>query len=319
MFSDFPSLHPLIIHFPVVLLLLSVPFQLILVWKDWEQIRWATLLIMAGGFLSALAASTIFHAEPSDDAPKAALEMFMQHEMFAQYTLWTSGFTLILKAIGDFYKLHRRSYQIVVLISAIFSAIFLSVAGHHGAKLTHVAGIGPMGRFLMKGHGGNDKMDMKDMQSPEAKSKMNMPQNMPEMSGGSEKDTMDSMNMGSRKEIKGKPGQMKEMKNMDQMKNQKQMKKGMGSMEGMDDMPGMNDKKKNPKKTEKSENMKGMGDMKGMKEEKSINAATKMDDMDNMPGMKKEKPMNMPGMNMGNPLDTFQFEDNNPAFEKKKK
>ncbi len=57
------------------------------------------------------------------------------------------------------------------------------------------------------------------------------------------------------------------------------------------------------------ENMSGMnmedkGDMKGK---------------DNMKDMKNMNHQNMPGMNMNNPMDTFKFKDNNPAWQKAKK
>lgn len=153
MFKDFPSLHPLVIHFPVVLILIAVAFQVAVVWKpNWAQIRLATLLIMAGGFFSALLASTLFHAMITPNAPKEALETFANHEEFAQYTLWTSGIVFLLRGIGIFYITNRRSYEIIILIGAILSALFLSIAGHHGARLTHVFGVGPQGKYLMEEH-----------------------------------------------------------------------------------------------------------------------------------------------------------------------
>jgi len=303
MFKEFPSLHPLAVHFPIVLILLAVVLQAVLVWKDLNQIRWVTLVIMGGAFFSSLAASTVFHAEPSADAPKAALEIFEQHEKYAQLTLWMSGITFLLKSIGIFFKINRRSFEIIVLIAAIIAAVFLSIAGHHGARLTHVAGVGPMGRYLMKVHGEDGNMDdMKnmDMKNDTAMKMTDTMQGMENMKADSSMNMKD-MNM---------PGMDKNtgMNNMKDMKNMK----GMDKMKDMKNMPGM-------------DNMK---DMEGMEMDSSMN----MKDMNNMPGMDKMKmdsSMNMKDMNkmdmprmdnmkmpLKNPMDTLRFPDNNPARKK---
>lgn len=152
MFSDFPNLHPLVVHFPIVLILLAAALQAVLVFKDWPPVRWITLVVMAGGFAGALAASTVFHAEPMGLGARAAA-VFASHEKYASYTLWLSGITLLLRGIGDFFKIQRRAYEILVLVFALAAAGVLSVAGHRGAQLVYVEGVGPQGHLLDKNHG----------------------------------------------------------------------------------------------------------------------------------------------------------------------
>lgn len=304
MFKDFPSLHPFATHFPIVLILLAAVFQAMVTWKtNWKQIQWATLIIMAGAFFSSLAASTIFHAEPSADAPKAAMEMFETHEKYAQLTLWMSGITFLLKSIGIFFKINRRSFEIIVLIAAIIAAVFLSIAGHHGARLTHVAGVGPMGKYLMKDHGAGGNMEGMDMKSDSA---MKMTDTMPGMNNMDNMPGMKNMKTDSSMDMKDM-----NMPGMDKNTGMKNMK-GMDKMRDMKNMPGM-------------DNMKNVQDMK-------MDSSMNMNDMNNMPGMDKTKmdssmnmkdmnKMDMPGMdNMKmptkNPMDTFRFPDNNPARKK---
>ena len=277
MFKDFPSLHPLAVHFPIVFILIAALFQAVVTWKgDWNQIRWATLLIMAGAFFSGLAAATIFHAHPSADAPKAAMEMFEGHEKYAQFTLWTSGITLLLKAIGFVFKINRRSYDVLVLIAAFSALVFVSITGHHGASLTHIAGVGPMGRYLMKRDAMHDG-DMKDKDRMEMKGDSTMKiGNMKDMNM-KEKDNMKNMpGMGKIKNRKG-VDDMKDMKDNKEMKNMSGMDtmKNMKGMEVMKDMPGM-------------DSTMSKGDMKNMKMPEK-NAIDALRFPDNNPALKKSK------------------------------
>ncbi len=166
MFSDFPNLHPLVVHLPIVLLLLSAGLQALLVYKDWPPVKWITMGVMAGGFLGALAASTVFHAMPTGLAPRAAA-VFEAHEKFAGYTMWLSGITVLLAGVGTFFKIQRRAYEALVLVSAVATAGVLSVAGHRGAQLVYVEGVGPQGRLLDKshGHGGGEAMPAMEMEA----------------------------------------------------------------------------------------------------------------------------------------------------------
>ena len=152
MFSDFPNLHPLVVHFPIVLILLAAGLQAVLVFTDWPPVRWIALVVMAGGFAGALVASTVFHAEPTGLGARAAA-VFAAHEKYASYTLWLSGITLLLRGVGDFFTIQRRAYEILVLVFALAAAGVLSVAGHRGAQLVYVEGVGPRGHLLNKNHG----------------------------------------------------------------------------------------------------------------------------------------------------------------------
>ena len=59
--SDFPNLHPLVVHFPIVLLLLAVFSQIVsfIIWK--KQLNWVTFLLLVGGFLGTYVASILVH------------------------------------------------------------------------------------------------------------------------------------------------------------------------------------------------------------------------------------------------------------------
>ena len=311
MFKDFPSLHPLVIHFPVVLILISVAFQAVATWKpDWTQIRWATLLIMTGGFLSSLLTSTLFHAMITPNAPKLALETFANHEEYAQYTLWTSGIVLLLKVIGIFYVTNRRSFEVLIFAGAIISAIFLSITGHHGAKLTHIYGVGPQGKYLMEEHehGGSNGMtdNMKEGNLDSMSSMKNHNENTSHPDSDSTMPEMGNMpNMKLKQNIKN-GDQKLDMKGMD-MRKDKQDMKGMDMGKDKGNMKGMNMGKD-------KEDMKGMDMKKDNQDMKGMNMGK---DKQDMKGMDMKKDMGSMKMPTKNGMDTITFPDNNPLKKKK--
>lgn len=348
MFSDFPNLHPLVVHFPIVLILLAAALQAVLVFRDWPPVRWITLVVMAGGFAGALAVSTVFHAEPMGLGTRAAA-VFAAHEKYASYTLWLSGITLLLRGVGDFFKIQRRAYEILVLGFALAAAGVLSVAGHRGAQLVYVEGVGPQGHLLDRNHGhsheetapshaemdagGHPASTTSGPQSPAAEMPgmdMGTPAAAPKAPAKATSGEMGTMDMTGSKPARPAPksGAMADMPGMKApaAKSSPPMPKGMDmsrpaspAQQGhMADMPGMSRPPAKAKKRAAApasqagmDDMSGMKDMPGMPTSPAAAPAPAQGNMPNMPGM--EKGQSMPGMAMPNPLDKFRFKDNNPA------
>ncbi|RAK62641.1 DUF2231 domain-containing protein [Hymenobacter edaphi] len=290
MFSDFPNLHPLVVHLPIVLILLAAALQALLVFKDWPQVRWIALAVMAGGFAGAVAASTVFHAAAIGLSPRAAA-VYAAHEQFAGYTTWLSGITLLLAGIGFYFKVQRRAYEVLVLVAAVAAAGALSVAGHRGAQLVYVEGVGPKGNLLDKshGHGGEDAMPGMDMPASEADahneelgpSDGTRPPSV--ATPGTSPASMEGMNMG--------PGP--------QAAQLGQRRQPMEQMEGMNMPTQRRGGQPQPAPAGRAAQQGAMADMPGM----------------NMPGMRTQRPSgqgsprkappapmdmgNMPGMDMG--------------------
>ena len=56
-FQDFPNLHPLFVHFPIVLLLLAALAQFLVLFKPgYKELKWLVLFFAASGFTGALIA-----------------------------------------------------------------------------------------------------------------------------------------------------------------------------------------------------------------------------------------------------------------------
>jgi uncharacterized membrane protein len=298
MFSDFPNLHALVVHFPIVLLLVAAALQAVLVFKDWQQVRWIALVAMAGGLAGGIAASTTFHAMPRGLPPKAAA-IFAIHEQYAGYTLWLAGITLLLAGVGEYFQIRRRAYAVLVLLPALAAAGAVSWAGHHGAQLVYVEGVGPKGNMVMseEEEAREEKAGMEGMEMDSPK--------------GAKKAGEESMTPAS----DSSPGQespsgmsdRKGMKGMDMSGNAAQPAKGSAQSDNaMSGMGNMNmSGKPSPSSQPPAQGKGSMADMPGMKMKKQMPSGMEMKGaerkgMDNMKGMKG---MNMDGMDMKAPPD----------------
>lgn len=327
MFSDFPNLHPLVVHFPIVLILLSVVLQGILLFKDYYQIKWVTLAVMGGAFLGSIFASYVFHAHIGELNPNAT-KVFERHEQFAFYTVWMSGLAFLLQGIKLFYKLNQRSFGVLVFVAALASAILVSVTGHQGAQLVYVEGVGPQGKNLMKGHShsegmedSHDGMDMHSGDTTKGMKNMDHHGNM-QMDSGNTMPGMDHSRMDM-------PAGNNSMKGMDHSKmnmpNNKTPNKGM---EGMD-----HSKMNMPNNKTPNKGMEGMDhskmdmstnktDMSGMDHSKmNMPNSTTNKGMEGMDHSKMDMGSGMKGMGQMKYdylIDPSKPYDNNPAREQTK-
>ena len=66
----------------------------------------------------------------------------------ANLTWWFSLIALLIKIPSHFYLKGKWLSESIVAILLILSGITVSIAGHHGAMLVYMEGIGPMGKYL---------------------------------------------------------------------------------------------------------------------------------------------------------------------------
>lgn len=148
--SDFPKIHPMIVHIPIMCLMMALLMQLasFLVYR--EALSWVTVVLVVVGFAGAYLSGGIFHGgDPNlallDPVTRATFE---RHEQFADYTVWISGIAAVLKLLSHFVFKRKAWTEVLVLLALAACSYTVSVTGDMGARLVHIDGIGVQGRGL---------------------------------------------------------------------------------------------------------------------------------------------------------------------------
>lgn len=146
-FDDFPSLHPLIVHFVIVLIIIAAALQLLNIYLLKNEIAWITTAILLAGVLAAWLAAKNFHPHTHGISEHAKL-VLDQHDRWADWTI-NSGIVAALLQIANLFVFKGKRWAAAVVgVVLIVSTYSVSRAGHYGSQLVHIEGIGPQGKFL---------------------------------------------------------------------------------------------------------------------------------------------------------------------------
>ena len=148
--KEFPNLHPLVVHFPIVLLIVAALMQVAGLFFSSRPYAIAVAVIASLGFLGAYLASNNFHGHASE-LTGAAGELFENHEYWAFWSVRLAGIGALIQIISLF--VNRKIWiKAAVAVFLVGSAVCVSISGHHGAELVHKYGIGPKGEYLEQHH-----------------------------------------------------------------------------------------------------------------------------------------------------------------------
>lgn len=146
-FQNFPNLHPMVVHFPIVLLLFAFITQLIGLFTLRNTFSRITLFLLFGGLVGAVLVSQVFRAHAAE-VPEKVHRIFETHEYYGKVTTWLAGIALVLKIVSHFLLKRKTWAEIIFFLAVAGSAITVSLAGHLGSQMVYIENVGPQGKHL---------------------------------------------------------------------------------------------------------------------------------------------------------------------------
>lgn len=149
--NDFPNKHPLIVHFPIVLLLVAAAVALGNIFFLRKELDWIVTIATLIGFATAFYATEFAHPHTSGLTEHAQL-VLDQHDLYADWTIYLGGAGLAVQALSQFLFKGRRWSVLIAALILTGTAYAVAMAGHYGAQLVHIEGVGPQGKYLETEH-----------------------------------------------------------------------------------------------------------------------------------------------------------------------
>ena len=143
--EDFPTLHPMVVHVPVVMIPLAFLFGLISIFVANRYVVALALLFAVAGLLGGYVAAFPMHPH-TRGLSEAAIRTLQQHDFFAYSTLGITASSVVVGVIAMLKptKLTKGLLAVVLLIASLC----VSITAHYGGTLTYIHGVGVKGNFL---------------------------------------------------------------------------------------------------------------------------------------------------------------------------
>ena len=140
-----PNLHPLVIHFPIVLLITAALIDLldtVLARPAWLGSA-ATSLYVAGAAATVAAYLTGVQAGSTVFLPGMAHAVIDDHRSWALVTTWYFAATAVIRVAARHASVPRaRSLRVLLLAVGLIGVLFLQQTAERGARLVFEHGVG---------------------------------------------------------------------------------------------------------------------------------------------------------------------------------
>lgn len=155
--KDFAKLHPLIVHFPIVLIILAFVTQIVSFFVFKYELSWVAMVMIVLGFIGAVLAATEFHGGDPDlsQLSEIARATFEKHDHFATLTEWFSGIAALAKVISHFWLKRNWWSSLITVLLMLGAVICIHTTGDMGARLVHIDAIGVQGNRVEPGEMGD--------------------------------------------------------------------------------------------------------------------------------------------------------------------
>jgi uncharacterized membrane protein len=140
-------LHPAIVHFPIVLLLLGSMAAVLAAFTPRWHLPWLTALMLAAGAMGAALATRTGNqqAEMAGDISQRAEALLDEHEEWAERTR-TLAFAAAILALTAASLAHfpktARALRSATALMAVAAAFSVAKTGHYGGQLVYKHGVG---------------------------------------------------------------------------------------------------------------------------------------------------------------------------------
>lgn len=140
-----PNIHPLVVHFPIAILILAVIFDFFsLIFRKQEWLTKTTvILFIIGAITGIIALYTGHEAAEHLQIPKSLYKAVGAHAEWAEYTVWYFGiFAAFRLVLTWFHKNKISSISVIAFLLGFVGLFLLYKTGEHGGNLVYNHNLG---------------------------------------------------------------------------------------------------------------------------------------------------------------------------------